>query len=87
MFLGMTHQNPILAFRQAQEWTRKQFIDELEARSGIRISKQMLGHVETGTRYFGGKVSAAIEQAFGIKVTDQRAVELRSEGQPASNAA
>jgi transcriptional regulator with XRE-family HTH domain len=79
MFLGMSHHNPVLAFRLKQGWTRKQFIDELEARTGIRISKQMLGHVETGTRYFGGKVSAAIEQAFGIKVTDQRAVELRSE--------
>lgn len=81
--VSMAHENPVLAFRLAKRWTRKQFVDELEQRTGVSISTKMLGHVERGYRYFGGKVAVAVEQAFKIKVSAQRAVELSHESRAA----
>jgi transcriptional regulator with XRE-family HTH domain len=84
MFMGtMAHDNPVLAFRLAKKWTRKQFVEELERKTGVSISTTMLGHVERGYRYFGGKVAVAVEKAFKIKVSAQRAVEISTEDRAA----
>jgi hypothetical protein len=80
---AMAHENPVLAFRRAKGWTRRQFVEELFARTGVSISTTMLGHVERGYRYFGGKVAVAVERAFKIKVSEQRAVELSHDGRAA----
>lgn len=73
----MDHDTPLRAFRERKRWTRAQFVEQLFMKSGVRVSVQMVSHVENRIRHFGPKVGLAIEQAFKLSYAAQRAVELR----------
>jgi len=68
-------EHAIKTLRDKRKWTQKQFADELERLTGVRVGIAMIGHVENFIRNFSYADCVEIERAFKIPVAKIRTPE------------